>query len=230
MNYTKIVKEVIKKYAETELIYANQLFLNELSNIPEYTYYKILERMVKNKELARIAKGLYVIPKQTEFGIITYNEQKILNYYLENNNGLYKGYYLFNHLGLTTQISKNIELYSTNLNQETKRINNIRIQKINIELNEENKSLIELLEVLENYNKIEDLNQKKFFSYIKGSVKFYNESNLKNILRNEKYKKSTLAFLEVILNKYNVKNTLNLYLNRTSKYKIPNVILSNETS
>lgn len=230
MNYTKIVKEEIKKYKETELINSNQLFLNALSNIPEFTYYKILERMVKNNEIARISKGIYVIPKKTEFGLITYSEKKILNFYLENNNGLYKGYYLYNHLGLTTQISKITEIYSSILDQETKSINNFRIQKINIELNEENKSLIELLEVLENYDKIEDLNLNNFISYIKKSIKFYNETNLKYILRNKKYKKSTIAFLEVILYKFNIKNTLNQYLNRTSKYKIPNLILAYEPS
>jgi len=230
MNYTKIVKEEIHKYEETELINSNQLFLNKLSEIPEFTYYKILERMVKNNELVRISKGIYVIPKQTEFGLISNSEEKILSLYLENNNGLYKGLYLFNHLGLTTQLPKIIEIYSSNLDQETKRINNFRIQKINMKLNKENSHYIELLEVLENYYKIEDINHNKFISYLKKSVNSYNDINLKYVLKNKKYKKSTIAFLETILNKYGIKNSLNMYLNRTSKYKIPDIEISYEAT
>lgn len=222
MNYSTNIRQEINKFSETELINSNELYNNSLSYIPEFTYYKVLERMVKKEELVRISKGVYVIPKNTEFGQISYNQNKVLDYYLENHKGVYKGYYLFNSLGLTTQISKKIELYSTNLHEETKTIKNIKIERFPVEITDYNSYLIELLEVLENYAKIEDLNKNMFIKYLEKSVALYNEDNLKNILKVKKYKKSTIAFLESILNRFGKETKLKTYLNRTSNYNIPN--------
>ena len=96
--------------------------------------------------------------------------------------GVIIGYRLYNKYRLTTQISKNIEIYSNVNSQTTKQINNIIVHRINLKFNEPTIRLIELLEVLENYTKIEDLNTNNLIRFIKNFVKFYDEKILNKLI------------------------------------------------
>ena len=49
----------------------------------------------------------------------------------------------------------------------------------------------------------------------------YNEKTFENVISKIKYKKSTLAFLEQILNHFSIKNNIKKQLSTLSKYKIP---------
>ena len=131
------------------------------------------------------------------------------------------GYRLYNNYGITTQVSKIIEIYSNILEEEKKTIKNIQIKKINLLINSEIKKAIEQLEILQHYNEIEDANKNKFISFIDTITENYSNEVFINVLSNMKYKKGTIAFLESILNHKNITNTLYQFLNRISKYKMP---------
>ena len=128
------------------------------------------------------------------------------------------GYHLFNKLNLTTQVSKKITLYSTNVESETKNIRNIEIKNISLKINDEYKKIIEMLEVLQSFNKIQDLNYNAFYEYARNFSKEYNEDILKKVLVEKKYKKSTISFLRNILNYFEIRNELDKYLSSLSKY------------
>ena len=81
--------------------------------------------------------------------------------------------------------------------------------------------MIEFLEILENYQKIEDLNQRRLLTYCNMAVKKFNEKIFDRIYHQMGYKKCTIAFLKEILDTYGIGNTLKKYLNGTSKYRIP---------
>jgi len=217
------VKNKIEEYPVRELIVANRFLKENLTYIPENAYYKSLERMVKKGELQKVAKGVYCKPKITRFGIILSGEEDILNYYVgkENIKGIVVGYRLYNKYGITTQISKTIEIYSSMLDEERKNIRNINIKKLKLSINSEITKAIEQLEILQHYNEIEDANENKFISFINNIVDSYSNEVFINVLSNMKYKKRTIAFLENILNHKNIRNTLSQFLNRTSKYRIP---------
>jgi len=223
LNYQMEVENKIGEYPVRELIVANRLLKEDLTYIPESSYYKSLERMVKKGELQKVAKGVYCKPKITRFGIISSGEEDILNYYVgkENTKGIVVGYRLYNKYGITTQISKTIEIYSSMVDEERKNIRNINIKRIKLSINAEITKAIEQLEILQNYNEIEDANKDKFISFINNVVDGYSNKIFMNILSNMKYKKRTIAFLENILNHNNVSNTLSQFLNRTSKYRMP---------
>jgi len=88
--------------------------------------------------------------------------------------------------------------------------------------------MIEALEILQNYTQIEDMNNLVFASYLKKVASEYVNETANEVLKRMKYKKCTIAFLEMILNHYNVKNTLSKHLTGTSRYAIPRVEGINE--
>lgn len=216
------VENKIAAYPVRELIVMDKFYKQNLDYIPESTYYKSLEMMVKKDELKKIAKGVYCKPNITRFGAMLSGEEDILNYYVgkEDLKGVVIGYRLYNKYSITTQISKTIEIYSNMLEEEKKNIKNINIKKIKLSFNSEIRVAIEQLEILQHYNQIEDANEKKFISFINNIAENYSDEVFINVLSNMKYKKRTIAFLEYILNHNNTKNTLSQFLNKTSKYRM----------
>jgi len=125
MNYNSEIEKRIERFNPNEIIVARKLYSEELSDIPEATFFKVLERMIKQNTLVRISKGVYCRPKKTRFGVITTNESEIIRYFTGNsNNGMVIGYRLYNRIGLTTQVPKTAEIYS-NLVSEDKKLSEI---------------------------------------------------------------------------------------------------------
>ena len=223
MNYQLEVREKIESYPLRELIIANKVLIEKLPNVPANNYYKSIERMRKKGELEWLAKGVYCRPKVTKFGNISAGEENILNYYIgkEKYTGVVIGYRLYNKYGITTQVSKTVKIYSNVLEEEKKVIRNVEIKKVNISINSEIKRAIEQLEILENYDEIEDIDKNSLIRLYRTIAEEYSDKVFITVLRNMKYKKRTIAYLEKILNTRKVENTLSPFLNKTSKYKIP---------
>lgn len=222
MSYSSLIMESVEKYPELKIIDAQKVYKEKFSAIPEQAFYQTVSRMAKSGEIIRIAKGIYCKPRISRFGTIISTENNILEYYLgrNQNEGVVVGYRMYNKYGLTTQISKGVELYSNIVLQEKRQIRNVLILKADLKYDAAAKRMIELLEVLENYKKIEDLNRSNLKEFIKISVEYYEEKILKKILKEIGYKKSTLASLKGVLDSFSIKNTIDNYLNGTSKYDI----------
>jgi hypothetical protein len=223
LNYQLEVREKIESYPLRELIIANKFLIEKLPNVPANTYYKSIERMRRKGELEWLAKGVYCRPKVTRFGKISAGEENILNYYIgkENYTGVVIGYRLYNKYGITTQVSKTVKIYSNVLEEEKKVIKNVEIKKVNISIDSKIKRAVEQLEILENYDEIEDIDKNSLTRLYRTIAEEYSDEIFIRVLRNMKYKKRTIAYLEKILNIRQVENTLSQFLNKTSKYKIP---------
>ena len=162
------IRHVIYNYQENKLIFASDLYKEHLSNeMSEIVYYKTLERMCNTQELVKISKGIYCKPKKSKYGTILPNENDIVDLYVGNTNGMIVGYKMYNLLGLTTQVSKKIEVYSSMVNNQNKNIQNVFIKQIKLNYTEELVKMIQFLEVLQNFNKIQDLNYSAFLNYSK---------------------------------------------------------------
>jgi len=230
MSYAMMVKESVSNYSELEIVDAHKLYKEKFSNIPQEAFYKTFSRMAKSGEVKRVAKGIYCRPKKSRFGIIVSDENNIIEYYLgpKNRSGVVVGYRMYNKYKLTTQISKSIEMYSNVTLQQEKNIGNVKIFKANIEFDEPKTCLIELLEVLENYKKIEDLNLRNLLQMIEDSIHYYNNAILDQLIKVIGYKKRTLASLKNVLDYYGIENTVNKYLNETSDYDALRMEIINE--
>lgn len=222
MSGYSLVKNAIHEYDENELILANNLYREKLSErISEVNYYKSLERLCKSGELVKIAKGTYHIPKSGKYGIVPPSEKEIISAFTANKTGTVVGYSLYNSLNLTTQISKTVCVLSSAIDSLTKTIRNIAVQQTSLVFSDATENMIHALEVLQNFNNIQDLNYASFVRYTKEIAQNYNESIFKEIYLCRKYKKSTIAFLQEILDYHNVENNLGIYLSALSEYKIP---------
>lgn len=222
MTSNMIIKEALEQFSENELIFASKLYRKELSGkITETAYYKTLERMCKSGELVKIAKGTYHLPKVTRYGVVPLSEKDIVSAFTENETGTIIGYSLYNALNLTTQIPKTITIMSSALEGFSKTIRNVMVHRVDIEYTESIENMIHCLEVLQNFNSIQDINYSVFFKFTEDFSKTYTDRTFKEVISSINYKKSTIAFLQEVLRYYNRDNNLCDYLSSISEYKHP---------
>lgn len=222
-SYANYIETIIEQEPENKLLEAHTLYNQSFSTIPEMTYYKTLERMCKKGFLVHLTKGLYYRPKNTRFGTVPISEKDIVDHYIKDNQGIVVGYRLYNQKGLTTQISKRVEILSSAVPGKKKNIHNVYVMNISISLTPETIPIIETLEILQNYKSIEDINNTALAAYMKEFARQYSDEDTVYVLKNRKYKKSTIAFLESFLNHFQVKNSLNQFLSSLSSYNIPDM-------
>lgn len=222
-EYTKKISQYIEKLSENKLIEASSLHHKEFSEIPEASFYKALERLCKNKRLMHLTNGLYYRPKESRWGQIPISDKEVAKHYMRNGQGIIVGYSLYNEKGLTTQVGKKIEVLSNVVGSQRKTAGNVKIQKVNIKFTSENIPIVETLEILQNYSKIQDISTKALISYMTDFAAKYSDYAAVEVLQNRKYKKSTIAFMKEFLDYQEVSNGLGKYLSKLSKYAIPKV-------
>ena len=220
MNYCEIIKKELNKHKINELIFASKLYKDVLlnQNVSEHSFYKALERMYKNNEIEKLSKGIYYFPKNSKYGRVPPSDEEIIDTFTKSNKGMVVGYGLYNKLNLTTQVSKKTVIYSSKINGDTKNIKNIEIKNVQIKFSKEYIEIIEMLEVLQNYYKIQDLDNKAFYNYAEEFSKRYNEKLTYHIIEKMNYKKSKISFLNNILDYFFIENHLDKYLSSLSKY------------
>ena len=222
MKQNQIIEAVIQGFQPNELIFASRLFNDKLEGkVSEATYYKTLERMCKSGKLAKVAKGTYYLPKKSVFGDVPISEREIITAFTKEGTGTVIGYSLYNHLGLTTQIPKTTEILSSSLDSQMKTIRNVKVHYSSLEFSKAVEQMIQALDVLQNYEKIQDINYPELVSYSRKIAEDFEQLVFDQVIDKQKYAKSTIAFLQSILNYYGKENRLNKYLSSLSKYKYP---------
>ena len=222
MTSTQTVSQVIAQIPENELIFANKLYSERLSSeVTESAFYKTLERLCKAGELCKIAKGTYYRPKTSKNGIIPFSQKEIISAFTQPDKGTVVGYCLYNDLKLTTQVSKTVEVLSSALDQQTKTISNVLLQFCDLTYTPEVKDTISIMDVLQNFGRIQDLNYTQFIRFCEQFVKNYDDDVFEKVFRQIKYQKRTISFLQSILLYYHVPNNLGRYLSSLSEYKHP---------
>lgn len=183
MNYNDILVKYIDEFPYDEPIFIEEIkdyfknyihdnFDNIFKNI--YVY---INRLVKENKLVQFIKGIYYKPLKGAFGNKSLNINKVINKkYIHDKNGQ-KGYltgaYLFNKIGLTTQIPAYMLIVTNecpNANDYNNKKLGVIIRKPKIEINEENYKYLQLFDVLINKDniKIEVDNEKEIiYKFIK---------------------------------------------------------------
>ena len=222
MKNSLVVENALANYRENELIFASKLYREKLSDqISEAAYYKTLERMCKAGNLVKIAKGTYHLPKINKYGIVPPSEEEIISAFTENETGTVIGYSLYNALNLTTQISKTVNVMSSALEGFTKSIRNVIIHQMPLVFSEEVKNMVHILDVLQNFTAIQDINYSAFLKFTEKLASAYDSESFRKVISIGSYKKSTISFLHEILNFYGVQNNLSRHLSTLSEYKHP---------
>lgn len=224
MTDAQEITNAIYQVPENELIFASNFYRSNLENIAsESAYYQTLGRMCKSGDLCRISKGTYYRPKVGRYGVIPLSQKEIVSAFTEQEKGTVVGYSLYNNLKLTTQISKTIEVFSSQIDQQTKNISNVLLRFCNLTYSPNISGMIHMLEVLQNYEGIQDLNYARFLSYAKEFAKTYHDETFATVIKEKRYQKRTISFLKEVLSYYGVSNNLGMYLSPLSEYKHPSM-------
>ena len=95
------------------------------------------------------------------------------------------------------------------------------VEKAGVDINDSTKAILEVLDVLQNYSKIEDMNHSMLASFLTVFCKYYSDNAATYVLDHRKYKKRTIAFMKAVLDYQGISNTLGKYLSVLSDYKVP---------
>ncbi len=224
MSSRAIVEGKLVEFPENHLLFASKLYTETFANeMSEAAYYKTLQRLCDKRALAKIAKGIYCKPVQTRFGDVLPSERQVIYEFTKNATGMVVGYTMYNNLNLTTQVAKSIEVYSSSIEERQKQVGKVFLKKQSLCFDENTTKAVQMLEVLQNYDTIQDMNNKRFWAFCKEYSECYNSVACESVLASIKYSKRTVAFLQRILNYYNVDNSLGRFLSPFSKYQIPSM-------
>ena len=159
------------------VVAANELYEKEFSKMSEAAFFKALERLAKSGIIQRVAKGMYMKSASSK-------GDDVLNHFFgeNNDNGVYIGTRLYNKYGISDVTSDEIWLYSNSIKNETCNIDNIHVKKADIELDYENARVIEALEILQNYYKIENIDKYKFARFARQFAIGYNDERAVYVL------------------------------------------------
>ena len=176
MNYNDILVKFIDEYPYDEPIFIEEIkdyFKNFIYDNFENVFknvYVYINRLVKENKLVQFIKGIYYKPLKGVFGNKLLNINKvIIKKYIHDDNGQ-KGYisgaYLFNKIGLTTQIPKEMLIVTNecpNSNDYNNKNLGVIIRKPKIEINKDNYKYLQLFDILINKDniKIEVDNEKE---------------------------------------------------------------------
>ena len=161
MNVSKKIAEQIKLIPEDTTFGYKDLGISQEQYV---TAAKALERLQKRKVIKKVSKGKFYKPKMTVFGELEPSEQDLLKPYLFKDGkrvAYVTGNYLYNKLGLTTQITSVLKIAS-----QSKRIyiNAGRMKatpmKSYTTVTDANYILLGFLDAMKDFKKIPDLNPK----------------------------------------------------------------------
>lgn len=148
---------------------------------------KAIERFIEKGIIKRVSTGVFYKPKQTIFGELKPNEEELLKPYLFQNNkriAYITGTSLYNRMGLTTQIPKNIKIASRD-KRITVSVGNIKgtPAKSYVDVTEKNFYLLEILDALKDFKKIPNLDKNSVIKIISNRLKELDSNEIKQLIK-----------------------------------------------
>jgi len=234
MKVSEKITNQIESFSEDSTFGYEQLDIEK----NEYqTAAKVLERLQKKGLIKKISKGIFYKPKMTVFGELKPNEKEILRPYLFQDGkriAYITGTYLYNQLGLTTQMAFRIKIAS-----RSKRIyintNVIKASPVKsyAEVTDENYQLLGFLDAMKDLRIIPDIDSKTAVTIFSNRIKQLNEKQVYEMIQYALlYPPRTRAFLGAILEDLNIEvdmERLRKSLNPLTKFKLginPNYLKS----
>lgn len=222
MKYREQILEEFQKVPENTLIMTGKLYRDKFAEkMGEAAFSQAICRLCKSNEIERISKGIYCRPKKTRFGVVLPSDKEIVDWFTNQGNGIIVGYDLYNSLGITTQVSKRVTAYSALADEQLKQIRNVTVHRHKLKYTNEVKTIICMMELLQHYDEIQDLNYSAFLKNMESLSKRYSEKAFALVRKEIAYPKRTIAFLKKVLDFYHVSNSLSRYLSSLSDYRVP---------
>lgn len=184
-NFTELITNIINEYPENDPIFMKDIkqevkikIKSKEYNSIEKNLYVIINRLIKKNILTSYSNGIYYKSQEGTFGKKKLNLNKIIEKkYLKTKDNKTKGYisgsYLLNYLGFTTQVPNIIIIITNerpNKNIYIDKLCKVILKKPKIKITDENYQYLQLLDILENKDKINIETKKEkdlIYKYIK---------------------------------------------------------------
>jgi len=175
---------------------------------------KAIERLIKKGILKRISPGIFFKPKQTVFGELLPDEEEILKPYLYKNGNriaYITGIYLYNKLGLTTQIPQIIKIASREKEIKVNKSNlKVKPAKSYADVTNKNFQYLEILDAIKDFKKIPDLSIETGISILLNILKGLKKYEIKKLIKYSlKYPPRSRALLGALLEQIGINDELN---------------------
>lgn len=183
MTLADKIKEQIENFSEGDIFRYEQF---DIERDQYASAAKVLERLQKSGLIKKISKGTFYKPKKTVFGELKPGEQELLKPYLFENGkqiAYITGNYLYNQLGLTTQLSTVLKIAC-----RTKRIyvNTGAIKakpvKSYAEVTDENYRILGFLDAMKDLKIIPDVEMNSAIQILSSEVRKQNLDRLNMML------------------------------------------------
>lgn len=190
---------------------------------------KAVSRLVQDKQLMRLSKGKFYIPKQGVLGPRKPSDSELIRSFLYDGKrlrGYITGLALFNRLGLTTQMPNTITVAWDGARLE-KDFGTIRIKTVSTRapIKERDVSLLQYLDVLRDIKTIPDADINQSLKIVGRAIrKLDSKSNKRLIdLAVQYYSPQARALLGLLLSGLGLSDSKKLKdsLNPTTSYKLP---------
>jgi hypothetical protein len=225
MTISKKIKKTINKLPAGTTFKYREL---DISNNEYGAATKTIERLIAEKTIKRISTGVFYKPQKTVFGELKPGEEDLLRPYLfiGNNRIAYiTGTALYNRMGLTSQVPKDIKVASK-VKEIRTRIGNINVRRVKsyIDVTSMNYHLLEILDALKDFKQIPDLDRKAAIKILITAIISLKKKELLRLLQYVKeYPPRARAFLGALLEKINLDLDLAYLkqsLNPLTEYKL----------
>lgn len=203
MNYSKTIREYCLKNPGMvfDMSYERD---KHFSMVPYKTFCKILSRIEAEGIIKTYSKGIYIINSDSV------NGDPIIAFYARDNTGIVAGNELFYSLGLTQIKAKPVVIYTNAMETTTKNIGaDYRLEKFEYPYMSLIRDMIILLELIENREKIKDLDLVRYNDILFAYAKRYKDMDMKDALKCHRYTYSTIFTLDQLLTALSIKNNLN---------------------
>jgi hypothetical protein len=207
MNYTKTLREFFSQ--NQGHIFDVQYEQNHrFSLIPYKTLLKILNRLEEEGIVSSIAKGVYIVNSDQELDI----DKAINDYYVERFSGMMIGKEMYNYYDIGDQDEDIVEIYTNKIISNNKSIGKYHLIKFDTDFYDEVVRLVTALELIEKVSTIKDINYIRYNEEKEAGVNSYTDEIFKEIITNHKYKYSTIATLDEMLDRFSIENNaLSIY-------------------
>lgn len=201
MKVTEKIERRVKKMKEGTTFKYQQLGINQ----DEYTAAtKAVQRLLKKGIIKRTSTGVFYKPRQSAFGELKPREEELLKPYLFQDGkrvAYITGNALYNRMGLTTQVPKNVKVASK-IKRVVTKIGKTQVKPVKsyIEVSNENFYLLEILDALKDFKSISDMDKNTAISILKNKILNLAEEDLTKLVKYAlKYPPRATALLGAIL-------------------------------
>ena len=150
----------------------------------------VLNRLKKEGEIERLAKGKYYVPRKTKFGLLGPSESSIMNALLKEDDGSYiSGLAAYNRLGLTTQLPREITIVGNRYDRKV-RIENIMVKFVKRRTpvsGKKNNYILQILDAINDVKKIPDTSTNEAISILKDKILNLSSSDKKQVILMSRY-------------------------------------------